>query len=114
LLKHLLLVAVFVVGCRRGLPDRLDKAPEMEAALVALAPLGTPLPEAVRRVSGAGFRCNPVQRNKWAGIPDSFAFAYCNASSTRGLIESRHWQVALADSAGTLGRVYVTVGTIMP
>ena len=86
----------------------------MEAALLRLTPPGTPLPEAVRRVGRAGFRCSPVRRSSWAGVSDSFSFAYCNASSVRGLIENRYWQVALADSAGTLRRVYVTVGTVMP
>ena len=113
-MKRLLFVAVLIAGCRRALPDRLDKVPEMEAAIVRLAPLGTPLPEAVRRVSGAGFQCQPVHRSSWAAVPDSFAFAYCNASSVRGLVESRYWQVALADSAGALSRVHVTVATVMP
>jgi hypothetical protein len=86
----------------------------MEAAILRLAPLGTDFPETVRRVSTEGFRCRPVQRSSWVGVPDSFTYSYCNVSSTRGLIESRYWQLALADSAGKLRRVYVTVATVMP
>ena len=88
-MKRLLLICVLIPGCGRSLPDRLEQVPEMEAALARLAPVGMPLSEAVRRVSEAGFQCKPVQRSSWVGISDSFPFAYSNASSPRGLVESR-------------------------
>ena len=113
-MKRLLLVSALLLGCGGELPDRLDKAPDMEAAILRLAPLGTALPEAVRRLSAEGFRCEAVQRGSFAGVADSFNYSYCNASSIRGAIESRYWQLALADSGGKLSRVYVSVATVMP
>jgi hypothetical protein len=103
-----------LTACSRGLADRVENADAMRAEVLALAPLGTDLAEARRRVEGAGFRCEAPGRATFTGSRDSLRFAYCSAERARGAFETRRFQLALVDSAGRLAEVRVTTGLVAP
>jgi hypothetical protein len=107
-------ISMATAGCARGLPDRVEDAAAMEAAVLRIAPPGTPIDEARRRVERAGFACEPTRVGPFAGEPDSLRYAYCDGSSRGDPFVSRRFQLALVDSAGLLSRVRATSHRVGP
>jgi hypothetical protein len=105
--------AAALVGCRHSLAERIELPDEMRAAVLAIAPRGTPTAEAARRLTREGFACAPVRHASFGGS-DSLTYAYCNASASVGSPVSRRWQLALVDSAGRLLDVRAKTGLIGP
>lgn len=117
-LMRRLFLALVSTGCGRAQPDRVLDGVEdpraMRAVVLAIAPVGTTIAEARRRVELEGFRCEPSTQASFAGQSDSFNYSHCSGSSQRDLFVSRRFQLALVDSAGLLGEVFVTTGLIGP
>jgi hypothetical protein len=113
----LLLLLAAGLGCagrETRLVDRLDESAAMRAAVLQVAPVGTPVADAVARLGAQGFHCQPTARNVFAGVPDSLTYAYCDGSSRGAPLVSRRWQLALVDSGGRVSDVHATTHLVGP
>ena len=109
-----LVASAIVAGCASRLVDRVEDADAMRAAILRVAPPGTPIAHAARLLAAEGFTCQPSQRSTFPGIADSTTYAYCAGRSRSQASVHRHWQVALVDSAGTVTDVRATMGLVGP
>src|SRR5678815_5333574 len=112
-LTVVVLAGLLLAGCHKTLAERTTQPAEMRTAVLVLAPLGTPMAEAARRLALEGFRCGAVQRGTF-GAADTLLYAYCDAYASAGWPVSRRWQLALVDSAGHLRDVRAKTGLIGP
>jgi len=108
-----LLSLLLVTACQhRQVLGSITDADSMRAAIIALAPVGSPAGPATPRLADQGFTCSPRHGTFGGHAPSDYL--YCTASFSAGLPVNRVWHVAVFTDSGRVVGAAAATGLLAP